>query len=269
VLHEATLSTQFARQYKPTFKTIILSAMTSQPRLLQPRTYGWVSELHYRKFFIEAVKKHPFQNKVKNRLPGCVAWPQPNICQTCVDKTMEASICYVMDVLYDITDLRWPNSTDEVQKKFIENLSFNDLAFLYVITCTVAEEYEYLAVPPGRSVLELQCVFREAVLTYGPFFIWASIGNNAQKDWVAGQIQRGLREIGDYETVHNSDIMPIQPSIQRTLLQSLCQTAKCYSYEAHAVAHAGVAYMIQCRTLRGETDKGSLVKDQRVKDERS
>ena len=243
--------------------------MAPQPRLLQPRTYGWVSELHYRKVFIDTLKKHPFQNTVKNRLPSFITWQQPNLCQTCIGRSMEASICSIMDILYDITDLRWPNSTEESQKKFIESLCFNDLAFLYVITYTVAEEYDYPIVPPRWSALELQCVFREAVLTYGPFFILASIGNNAQRNWVAGQIQRGLQEIGVCETVHDSDIMPIQPSVQRTLLQSLCQTAKCYIYEAKAVAYAGVAYMIECRTLKGEADNGSLVKDRRVKGEQS
>lgn len=169
------------------------------------------------------------------------------MCMTCQDKRMVNLKMTFLDALYTISD--GGNSSYENgrpgREAACKSLSEKQLAFmtigLYIASrgyicfrhTTLLQDMESNGLaarisPEDRSLdFERSCVYREAILKHGPYFIWASVcGSEKEKKWVEDVMSEGFETLKKYE---NGDEMggKAQPGLQTYVMNCLCKKAGC------------------------------------------
>ncbi len=157
---------------------------------------------------------------------------------------------HVMFELSDVKCLSQKDGRDE-QKAWAHFQGKKELISMWLVTYIASQGYDYSellkaranegrqmdrellgARHPGEAQppleahqvqVELQCVYREMALRYGPFFVWASVlGSKPQQRWVLERIEHGLKQLKLYEET----LSPKEDSLHAVVFGTILEKTK-------------------------------------------
>jgi hypothetical protein len=169
------------------------------------------------------------------------------MCMTCQNNRMVNLKRIFLDSLYTISD--GGNSSYENGRPGREaacrSLSEKQLSFMTIGLYVASRGYLYFRKkrllddmasksltpsisPEDRGLdFERSCVYREAILRHGPYFIWASVcGSDEEQEWVEAVMAEGFDALNKYESGDQSGGKN-QAGLQAFVMRCLCEKAGC------------------------------------------
>jgi hypothetical protein len=133
-----------------------------------------------------------------------------------------SSLFRIFDSKHDrFTTERW------AQEAKIKSMTTLDLACVTILLYATSMYYTSHASFKccGDALeIEVQCVFRELSIKYGPYFTWmAMFGMKTEKYWARERLEEGIRELKDYEErrAAASNVIFPRPSVQSIVLREV------------------------------------------------
>jgi hypothetical protein len=146
-----------------------------------------------------------------------------------------ASETLSVDPLFRIFDARHDRSATGLwaQEAKIRNMGTLDLAGVSILLYSTSIYYtcttNFEGVIDDFEEAEVQCVFRELSIRFGPYFIWMAIfGSVTDNIWVKKRLGEGLQELREYEVraIAGVDEIITKRSMQSIVVRELSERSQ-------------------------------------------
>lgn len=198
--------------------------------LLSNGTYPWLDELHARSLIVPRLQERRLLSDKEftiylNR------------------QVMGTDHAKFLSILYDISDSIPGQSLREAQEAWLASSqrSKEELAYLYAMLFVIGSRWRHLqfgfpvslGLDDGPISLdeegaqhEVECVYRECAVIYGPCFLQASMAQD--RAWFQEVMREGFQDLRSFE--NSLDGSP-RASLQALIAREFCKLAECQPHE--------------------------------------